>query len=417
MLSLVRLLPFGFALFDFSAPSYEIREELEEGGYSGDGEDYRKRDSNQRSNRISQVRKEREPDAGAPGARKQAAGGPEERALVLLVKPVAEPGSDVVVREEAYEAEGRERQERQMECRHEEDELPRRGEPDEGVRDEGEKEYREEDVPECVHSPYGTPLPGGYRAGTVDTMIDPRDRDLLIRDKYDGQEPEALTADLARLRAGEPLAYVIGWVPFLGLRIDLASRPLIPRPETEWWTEELIAHLRERFGDSPFALLDLCAGSGAIGLAVLKAFPNARVTFTELVPEHLESIRASIALNGLESSHAKLVRGDLFADLGQERFDVIATNPPYIPEGRTLESSVTEYEPEEALFSGEDGLSLIRRIAAGAKDHLAPGGELWLEADIENIEEARQLLAASAEKTEIRNDLYGRPRIVVGYYA
>ena len=248
-------------------------------------------------------------------------------------------------------------------------------------------------------------------------MIDPRDRDLLIRDKYDGDADTDIASDMARLSEGEPLAYVIGWVPFLGLRIDLASRPLIPRPETEWWTEELIAHLRERFGDSPFALLDLCAGSGAIGLAVLKAFPNARVTFAELVPEHLESIRSSIALNGLESSHAKLVASDLFADLGQERFDVIATNPPYIPEGRSLESSVTEYEPEEALFSGEDGLSLIRRIAAGAKDHLAPGGKLWLEADIENIEEARRLLAISAEKAEIRNDLYGRTRIVVGYYA
>ncbi len=244
-----------------------------------------------------------------------------------------------------------------------------------------------------------------------------QDRDLLIRDKYDGQEPPELDADLARLREGEPLAYVIGWVPFLGLRVDLASRPLIPRPETEWWTEEFVAHLKERFGDSPFAFLDLCAGSGAIGLAVLKGLPHARVTFAELVPEHLASIRTSIRENGLDASRATLVAGDLFQDLGQERFAVIATNPPYIPSARALERSVAEYEPEEALFSGEDGLSVIRKIAAEAKEHLIPGGELWLEADIENIEEAVRLVGETALRAEIRNDLYGRPRIVVGYYA
>lgn len=248
-------------------------------------------------------------------------------------------------------------------------------------------------------------------------MIDPKDRELLIRDKHDGNTDAAIDEDLARLTAGEPLAYVIGWVPFLGLKIDLSSKPLIPRPETEWWTEELVAHLTERFGEEPFSLLDLCAGSGAIGLSVLKAFPRAQVTFAELMPEHMGSIRRSIAMNGLTEERTTLVTGNLFDGI-EGRFDVIATNPPYIPEGRALERSVTEHEPEEALFSGADGLSLIRRIATEAPRFLTPGGELWLEADIKNIEEARGLLASGgAASAEIRNDLYGRPRIVVGYYA
>src|SRR4051812_44190308 len=106
----------------------------------------------------------------------------------------------------------------------------------------------------------------------------------LIRDKYQGNDrDERFDADCARLAEGEPLDYVIGWIPFLDLRIRLDSHPLIPRPETEWWTNELIAHLHERFGDSAFAFLDLRAGSGAIGLSVLSTFPNAEVSFAELV--------------------------------------------------------------------------------------------------------------------------------------
>jgi len=93
----------------------------------------------------------------------------------------------------------------------------------------------------------------------------------LLRDKYGGDPKADLTQDIARLDAGEPLAYVIGWIPFLGLTIRLDSHPLIPRPETEWWTEELIAHLKDLFGDTPFRLLDMCAGSGAIGFKCFKA--------------------------------------------------------------------------------------------------------------------------------------------------
>ena len=83
----------------------------------------------------------------------------------------------------------------------------------------------------------------------------------LVRDKYDGDQHADLSADIARLAQGEPLAYVIGWQPFLGLSIDLSTRPLIPRPETEWWTELLIQELKKQFPSAPFTLLDLCSGS------------------------------------------------------------------------------------------------------------------------------------------------------------
>lgn len=247
------------------------------------------------------------------------------------------------------------------------------------------------------------------------------DLEALVRDKYEGDATKVTDEDRKWLAAGEPLAYIIGWLPFLGLRIDLTSRPLIPRPETEWWTKELNNHLRERFADAPFRLLDLCAGSGAIGLSLLRAFPNARVSFGELIPKHVDQIRKNIELNGLDMTRADVRASDLFESFAGARWDIIATNPPYIPAVREaeLDPSVTQYEPHEALLAGPDGLDIIRRIAEKAPSHLNPDGELWMECDISNIEAAQQLMSATdrpPERSVIRNDQYGRPRVLVSYF-
>jgi HemK-like putative methylase len=254
--------------------------------------------------------------------------------------------------------------------------------------------------------------------------MDDLDEDLqmVVRDKYNGDASLVTSEDTERLAAGEPLAYIINWITVLGLRIYLDSRPLIPRPETEWWTEQLIAHLIERFDTRPFTLLDLCAGSGAIGLAVLAAFPNARVYFGELIPEHCALIQKNIEANGLDSARAIIIQSDLFAALpAGTHFDVIATNPPYIPDIRSPDSSVTDFEPSDALFAGADGLSIISRIVQEAPSHIAPSGELWVECDIDNAEATRELLTTAssgraAAPAELRNDLYGRPRLVVAYF-
>lgn len=249
-------------------------------------------------------------------------------------------------------------------------------------------------------------------------MDNQKEREFLIRDKYDGDSAVDLSKDLARLATGEPLAYVIGWIPFLGLHINLDSRPLIPRPETESWTEDLHTRLKEKFGDDPFTFLDLCAGSGAIGLSVLARFPAARVRFAELVSAHCDQIRKNIVENDLDASRATVHIGDLFDVFpSDQRFDVIATNPPYVPETRALDASVTDFEPKVALYAGNDGLDLIRRIATEASDRLEENGELWMECDIDNIEEAKtMLLKNGAVEATIRNDVYGRPRVCVGYY-
>lgn len=241
-----------------------------------------------------------------------------------------------------------------------------------------------------------------------------KDVEALIREKYAGErEALGLTQDLARLASGEPLAYVIGNVPFLGLTIDLFSHPLIPRPETEWWVEELAGHI----GDKPLRVLDLCAGSGAIGLALLKLCPNVRVSFGELMEEHDAVIRKNLTDNNLDASRASVGIGDLFAPFANETFDIIATNPPYIPNIRTLDESVSKFEPSEALYAGVDGMDVIRRICVEAPAHMNAKGELWMECDESNVEPASLLaIEAGASYAKIRTDQYQRPRLLVAYY-
>lgn len=221
----------------------------------------------------------------------------------------------------------------------------------------------------------------------------------------------------------EPEAYRIGDQPFLGLTIYLDSRPLIPRPETEWWTEQLIAHVGRRTSNMKF--LDLCAGSGAIGCAALKYLPQAQVYFGELDPAHEATIWKNIRENHLDASRAQVRIGDLFAPFDSSitftidekmeplRFDVIAANPPYIPEDRTLPVSVADYEPAVALRAGADGLALIRRIARSVRRRLAEGGVAWIECDHAHAEAARELFTTQGFRAEIRTDQYGRPRIIV----
>jgi release factor glutamine methyltransferase len=247
-----------------------------------------------------------------------------------------------------------------------------------------------------------------------------KDEKWLLEEKYGGVEGPGFEADKERLAEGEPVAYVIEWMPFLGLRIYLDSRPLIPRPETEWWTEVLIEHLKEKFEDKEFRFLDLCAGSGAIGCAVLAAFPNAHVSFGEIVPEHKATIEKNIEENVLDASRSDIRIGNLFTHFEGDTFEVIATNPPYIPEDRELEASVTDWEPPIALRSGKDGMDLILQIGNEAGAYIKPQGEVWLECDAEYAEQTKEAFLKGdlpTESVEIRTDQYGRPRIVVGYYS
>ncbi|MEK7144880.1 MAG: methyltransferase, partial [Patescibacteria group bacterium] len=242
-----------------------------------------------------------------------------------------------------------------------------------------------------------------------------------------------------------PLAYVVGWQPFLGLKIYLDSHPLIPRSETEWWTEQLLRSfvpdsptspiavaLRAArpslttapwlAGESPVTFLDLCAGSGAIGCAALARIPNAQVYFGEIDPAHEATILKNIRENNLDTSRADVRIGDLFEPFGDMKFDIIAVNPPYIPADRELPTSVANYEPPGALRAGGDGLDLIRRIASELPRHLNKSGVAWIECDSAHAPACAGRATATALfitqnlSAEIRNDQYDKPRVIVVSY-
>lgn len=228
----------------------------------------------------------------------------------------------------------------------------------------------------------------------------------LLNDKYNGIETPEFVADKERLASGEPLAYVIGWVPFLNTKIWLDSKPLIPRPETEFWVEKAIQDLKARNIANP-KVLDLCAGSGCVGVAVAKAVPEVIVHFAEIVDDHHQTIRKNIRENNIDVARTKQIGGNLFEHV-TEKYDFILTNPPYIdPElSERVQTSVTLHEPSLALYGGVHGMEIIERIIREAPQHLNPGGILYIEHEPEQAEKIKAL----APNAEIFEDQFGIKR-------
>lgn len=215
----------------------------------------------------------------------------------------------------------------------------------------------------------------------------------LLNEKHNGIESPEFYADVKRLESGVPLAYVIGWQPFCGTKIYLDSHPLIPRTETEYWTKRAIDEISTK--ENP-RILDLCAGSGCIGVAVLKAIPNSTVDFVEIDESHHATIEKNIQENNITENRVAIFGGNLFENI-TNTYDTILTNPPYIdPElSNRIGESVGGQEPDLALFGGMDGMELIREILAKCGQFLKPGGVLYIEHEPEQVEKIKGLLPGS----------------------
>ena len=185
---------------------------------------------------------------------------------------------------------------------------------------------------------------------------------------------------LARRLAGEPVAYIIGEWEFYGLTLDICRDVLIPRPDTETVVERAIEFLKGKTG--PIRILDLCAGSGCIGLALASQFPDAVVVLADWSEDALRVCRQNIRRCGMSGrvSSARVNALEAPPVLLTE-FDLIVSNPPYIPTGDLagLDVSVRDYEPAMALDGGEDGLDFYRAIAKKWKNALNPGGRIIFE--------------------------------------
>ncbi len=215
----------------------------------------------------------------------------------------------------------------------------------------------------------------------------------LLKEKHQGVKTEAYLFDVARLEAGEPLAYIIGYIPFLNTTIHLDSKPLIPRPETEYWVEKVIAEIKHLALATiePIHILDLCAGSGCIGVAIAKAIPTAIIDFIEIEEHHLSTITKNCQQNSISSSRFRVLSGNLFSVANNQilpRYHFIISNPPYIdPALDRTEVSVKNFEPASALYGGVLGMSLIEKIITESPRHLLPKGQLWLEHEPEQVDQ------------------------------
>ena len=239
-------------------------------------------------------------------------------------------------------------------------------------------------------------------------------RDMAL---YVSGELERRVDTLVQRRlSGEPVAYIIGEWEFYGLTLDVSGDVLIPRMDTEMLVERTI--LRARAAGEEARVLDLCAGSGCVGLAVASNVPDCRVVLAELSEGALriskQNIRrtdmnarvTSVCVDALEPPSSTLWD-----------FDVVACNPPYIPTGDidALDVSVRDYEPRMALDGGTDGLEFYRQIASKWKNAIRLGGALIFEVGVSQASEVEKIMAENGfENIQTTADTQGIWRVVEG---
>jgi len=243
-------------------------------------------------------------------------------------------------------------------------------------------------------------------------------RGQLARDGglYASPELEKRTWDLVeRHLQGEPVAYLIGEWEFYGLPLDISEEVLIPRPDTETLAEQAIGYCKT-LGEC--RVLDLCAGSGCVGLAVASQVPSARVVLGEISDGALKICRQNIRRSNLSG---RVVPVEMNAaekpprNLGE--FQCIVSNPPYIPTGdiEGLDPSVRDYEPHLALDGGRDGLNFYHTIAELWKDVLGPSGRLYFEVGIGQADNVLRIMrSVGFGDIQVVKDLHGVPRVVFG---
>ena len=238
---------------------------------------------------------------------------------------------------------------------------------------------------------------------------------LLAPTKPLTEEEATVFADAINRRAArEPVARILGWQEFWGLRFELNDATLVPRPDTETLVEAVLAKLKEREAHGPLRLLDLGTGSGCILLSLLSEVPAAKGVGVDLVPEAIEAARKNARSLGLEE-RASFAQGSWFEGVSG-LFDVIVSNPPYITEAEMadLMEEVKHHDPRLALTPGGDGLAAYRQIIGDAKPYLAAGGFLALEIGHRQADDVTALCkSAGFSSVSLLQDLGGRDRVVL----
>lgn len=218
---------------------------------------------------------------------------------------------------------------------------------------------------------------------------------------------------IKRRLGGEPVSYLVGETEFWGLPFHVEPSVLVPRPDTETVVEVVRAARPDRV--AACRILDLCTGSGVIAISLAREYPAAQVVATEVAAAAAALARRNAARNAV-ADRVDVREGDLWAPVAGERFEVIASNPPYIASSviPTLSAEVRR-EPVIALDGGRDGLGFYDRICGQAREHLTPGGALVLEHGFDQAEAVRaRLVAAGFTGVALVHDLGKNPRVTWG---
>jgi release factor glutamine methyltransferase len=223
---------------------------------------------------------------------------------------------------------------------------------------------------------------------------------------------EHYRAAIARRALHEPVQYITGTQEFYGRPFIVNPLVLIPRPETEHLVETALALAPQPSHIRPLHILDIGTGSGILAITLALELPHATVTATDISVPALAVAQQNA--RSLGADRVQFLASDLFANLQDARFDCIASNPPYVAAGEVLEAQVRDYEPASALYAGDDGLAIYRRLIPDAAAHLQPAGYLLLEIGQGQRDSIAALLRTSAF-SDIRfvDDLQGIPRVAV----
>lgn len=215
-------------------------------------------------------------------------------------------------------------------------------------------------------------------------------------------------AAIARRAHQEPVQHILGRQEFYGRDFIVNRLVLIPRPETEHLIEAVLA-----MRPAPERILDIGTGSGILGITLALELTHAVVTAIDISPAALAVAQKNALALGVQE-RIQFAASDLFAVLSDARFDCIVSNPPYVATTEVLEPQVRDFEPATALYAGEDGLAIYRRLIPDATNHLDPGGHLLVEIG-HGQHDAVQAMLAQNGYTEIRfvDDLQGIARVAI----
>ena len=250
-----------------------------------------------------------------------------------------------------------------------------------------------------------------YATGLGQTELITRAKELM-----DDEDFSEFEKGIYSRIAGVPLQYIVGLQEFYGLPFRVNPSVLIPRLDTEVLVEKVLAIIKEKKLREP-EVLDMCAGSGAIGITIAAKVPEAVVTLADASDEAIQTAMGNAGLNGVQR-RCRFTQGNMFDAIPEAReYDVIVCNPPYIRSSDidALDVEVRDHEPRMALDGGEDGLDYYRVIAGEASMHLKSGGILALEIGCDQASDVRNLLntAATYRDIEVIRDLAGLDRVIV----